>query len=122
VDHLTMPPTQTPAAKARPPYELWLALAASAAPHVLAVLGGGYGRVVTIAPLAAALVAVSAAAFAIAALEVRDDFRAARPSSRLIWATLGLSAAWILYAVCIGLIYVLVQLFCINQFCRGPLG
>jgi hypothetical protein len=115
-------PQRAEVAQIRPPYELYGALAASAVPYVLGIVGGGFGQIVTIAPLAAALVAVSGAAFAVAFLELRDDRRADRPSSWLIWATLGLSAVWISYAVYIGLIYAMVQVFCINQLCRGPLG
>lgn len=111
-----------PATTVKPPYELWLGLAGAALPHVLVLLLGSYGRVVTIAPLAIGLVGVSAAGLAVACLELRDHRREGRAVNWIIWATIGLGAAWIAYALYIGLIWLLAQVFCINQLCRGPLG
>lgn len=110
------------AALARPPYELWFGFAASLLPHVLAVVFGSYGRIVTIVPLAATVSIVDLAAVAVAGLQLRDDRRHGRATHWLAWATLVAGGAWLLYALYVGAVYLMVQVLCINQPCRGTLG
>jgi len=95
------------AALARAPYELWFGFAASLLPHVLAAVLGGYGRIITVVPLAA--------------MVLRDDRHASRATHWLVWATLVAGGVWLLYALYVGAVFVMVQVFCINQLCRGAL-
>ena len=106
------------AALARAPYELWFGFAASLVPHVLAAVLGGYGRIITIVPLAATVSIVDLAVVVVAGLQLRDDRRAGRATHWLIWATLVAAGVWLLYALYVGAVYVMVQVFCINQLCR----
>jgi hypothetical protein len=114
--------SRSPAKAIRPHYELWAGFGASLIPHALAIAFGGYGRIVTIVPLAAALTVVDLAANVVAFLQWRDDTHAFRSSHWLVWAIFGFAGTWIVYAVYVGLVYLMVQIFCINQLCRGPLG
>jgi len=109
------------AALARAPYELWFGFAASLLPHVLAAVLGGYGRIITVVPLAAMVSIVDLAALAVAGLQLRDDRHAGRATHWLVWATLVAGAVWLLYALYVGAVFVMVQVFCINQLCRGAL-
>jgi hypothetical protein len=113
---------RSPANAVRPSYELWASLGASLLPHALAIAFGGYGRIVTIVPLAAALTFVAVAANVVAFLQWRDDTAAFRSSHWLVWAVFGFASTWIVYAIYVGLVYLMVRIFCINQLCRGPLG
>jgi len=113
--------TPPQAALMRAPYELWFGLAASLVPHVLAAILGGYGRIVTIVPLAATVSIVDLAALAVAGLQLRDDRREGRATHWLVWAILVAAGIWLMYALYVGAVYVMVQAFCINQLCRGAL-
>ena len=106
----------------RQPYELWFAFAATLLPHVLGVLAGSYGRIVTVAPLAIGLAAVDFAGMAVAALQLREDRAAGRRTHWLVWATLIAGVAWAVYAAAILVIFIIVRVFCVNQTCRPPLG
>jgi hypothetical protein len=115
-------PIATPRAEAvRPPNELWIAFAVSAVPHVLALFVGGYGQIITNAPLAVVVTIVDVVAVVIAYLQFRDDSHASRSSHWLVWATIAVGALWLLYAVLVGTVLVLGQVFCISQGCRGPI-
>ncbi len=111
-----------PVGLARPPYELWVGFAAGLAPHLLAIVAGGYGRIVTVLPIAAGLTIVDIAAIAVAGLQLRDDRREKRPSHWLVWAIFAVAGTWVFYAAYIALIDLLVQIFCINQLCRARFG
>jgi hypothetical protein len=109
-------------APARTPYELWFGFVASLIPHGLALGLRGYGRIVSLVPLAAAVSIVDVAAVAVAGLQLREDRRDGRASHWLVWATLVAGGVWLLYVLYVGAVYLMVQLFCINQLCRSPLG
>ena len=118
--------TQTPIATSRaeagqPPYELWAAFGVSVVPHVLALFFGGYGVIITNAPIAVVVTIVDVVAVVIAYLQFRDDSRAGRPSHWLVWATIAVGALWLFYALLVGAVLLLGQLFCISQECRGPI-
>jgi uncharacterized membrane protein YidH (DUF202 family) len=104
-----------------PSYELWIAFVVSIVPHAVALFVGGYGHIITNAPLAVVITVVDIAAIVIAYLQFRDDSRAERSSHWLVWATIGLGAVWLIYAVFVGLVILLGQVFCVSQNCRGPL-
>ena len=106
---------------AQPPYELWAAFAVSVVPHVLALFFGGYGVIITKAPLAVVVTIVDVVAVVIAYLQFRDDSRASRQPHWLVWATIAVGALWLLYAVLVGTVLLLGQMFCISQECRGPI-
>ena len=115
-------PIAKPTAEAaQPPYELWIAFAVSAIPHVLALFVGGYGQIITNAPLAVVVTIVDAVAVVLAYLQFRDDSHASRPSHWLVWATIAVGALWIFYALLVGIVIVLGKVFCVSQTCRGPL-
>ena len=103
------------------PYELWFGFAASLVPQALAAVLGGYGRIITILPIAATVSIVDLAAVAVAGLQLRDDRRAGRATHWLVWATLVAAGVWLLYALYFGVVYLMVQVLCINQLCRGAL-
>lgn len=109
------------AATRSPSYELHAAFVVSLLPQAAALLGGGYGAVITNAPLAVVLTIADVAAVVIAYLQFRDDTQAHRSSHWLVWATIGVGALWLLYAVFVGLVILLGQVFCISQSCRGPI-
>lgn len=104
-----------------PSYELWIAFAVSLVPHVLALVVGGYGQIITKAPLAVVVTIVDVVAVVIAYLQFRDDSHASRSSHWLVWATIVVGAIWIIYAVFVGLVILLGLIFCVSQNCRGPL-
>jgi hypothetical protein len=114
--------TKPQAATWSPSYELWIAFAVSVAPHVLALLLGGYGHIITNAPLAVIVTVVDVVAIVVAYLQRRDDARAERPSHWLVWATIGVGAIWVMYAVFVGIVILFGQIFCVSQNCRGPIG
>jgi hypothetical protein len=115
-------PIAAPRAEAaRPPYELWTAFAVSVAPHVLALFFGGYGQIITNAPLAVVVTIVDVVAVVIAYLQFRDDSHASRSSHWLVWATIAVGALWLFYALLVGAVLLLGQVFCISQACRGPI-
>jgi hypothetical protein len=62
------------------------------------------------------------AAIGVAWLQLRDDRKAARRSHWLVWGVFVAAGAWVVYALYVGLIVVLVRIFCINEVCRAPLG
>ena len=110
-------PTETQA----PPLELMVAAGITAIPQVGAFLFGGYGHLIVILPVALALTLADIAAVVVAAMQLRADRHAGRPTHWLVWITLALAAPWILYVLYIGVIALMVQIFCINQTCRGPI-
>ena len=115
-------PIAKPAAEpAQPSYELWIAFAVSAIPHVLALFVGGYVQIITNAPIAVVVTIVDAVAVVLAYLQFRDDSHASRPSHWLVWATIAVGGLWLFYALLVGAVILLGQLFCISQTCRGPL-
>jgi hypothetical protein len=104
-----------------PAYELYIAFVVSLIPHAAALLVGGYGQIITNAPLAVVITIVDAVAVIIAYLQFRDDSHAARSPHWLVWATIGAGAVWLIYAVFVGIVILLGQVFCISQNCRGPI-
>ena len=104
-----------------PSYELQIAFVVSLIPHALALFLGGYGQIITNAPLAVAVTIVDVVAVVIAYLQFRDDSHASRPSHWLVRATIGVGAVWLVYAVFMGIIIVLGRVFCVSQDCRGPI-
>jgi hypothetical protein len=106
-------------ALARPPLELWIALVCGVIPQAAALVVGGYGSLITNAPLALIVTIVDVAAVVIAYLQFREDSHASRSTHWLVWATIGVGAVWLVYAVFVGTVILLGQLFCINKDCRG---
>src|SRR5690349_15639960 len=102
-----------------PSLEVKIAAAISAIPQIGGFLFGGYGHLIAILPVALALTLADIAAVVVAALQVRADRHAGRPTHWLVWATLALAAPWILWALYVGAIALVVQVLCINQTCRG---
>jgi hypothetical protein len=114
------PPQAEAASHRSPSYELYVAFVVSIIPQAAALFVGGYGNVITNAPLAVVLTIVDAVAVVIAYLQFRDDSHASRSSHWLVWATMGLGAVWLIYAVFVGMVLLLGRVFCISQGCRGP--
>jgi hypothetical protein len=106
---------------ASPSYELQIAFVVTLIPHALALFLGGYGEIITNAPLAVVVTIVDVVAVVIAYLQFRDDSHASRSSHWLVWATIAGGATWLMYAVFVGLVVVLGRVFCISQTCRGPI-
>ncbi len=104
-----------------PAYELYIAFVVSLIPHAAALLVGGYGQIITNAPLAVVITIVDAVAVVIAYLQFRDDSHASRSSHWLVWATIAAGAVWLVYAVFVGMVILLGRVFCISQDCRGPI-
>jgi hypothetical protein len=104
-----------------PSYELFVAFVVSIIPHAAALFGGGYGQVITNAPLAVVITIVDAVAVVIAYLQFRDDSHASRSSHWLVWATIAVGAVWLIYATFVGAVILLGRVFCISQDCRGPI-
>ena len=104
-----------------PAYELYIAFVVSMIPHAAALFVGGYGHIITNAPLAVVVTIVDAVAVVIAYLQFRDDTLAARPSHWLVWATIAIGSLWLIYAVFVGMVILLGRVFCIGQDCRGPI-
>jgi hypothetical protein len=103
------------------PYELYVAFGVSLIPHAAALVLGGYGRIITNAPLAVIVTIVDLVAVVIAYLAFRDDTHAHRSSHWVVWATLAAGAIWLLYAVFVGVVILFSQIFCVSQNCRGPI-
>jgi hypothetical protein len=93
----------------------------SVIPQIVALLFGGYPKLIVIVPLALTLTLADIAAAAVAGLQWRADRKAGRPTHWLVWVALALAAPWVLYALYVGVIALLVQVFCISQTCRGPI-
>jgi len=104
-----------------PAYELYIAFIVTLIPQAAALLLGGYGQIITNAPLAVVITIVDAVAVVIAYLQFRDDSHASRSSHWLVWATIALGAVWLIYAVFVGMVLLLGRVFCISQDCRGPI-
>ena len=104
-----------------PSYELFIAFVVSLLPHAAALFVGGYGPLITNAPLAVVMTIVDAVAIVIAYLQFRDDAHAGRSSHWLVWATIAVGAVWLIYAVFVGMVLLLGRVFCISQDCRGPI-
>jgi hypothetical protein len=104
-----------------PAYELYIAFVVSLIPHAAALLVGGYGQIITNAPLAVAVTIVDAVAVVIAYLQFRDDSHASRSSHWLVWATIAAGAVWLIYAAFVGMVILLGRVFCISETCRGPI-
>ena len=103
-----------------PSYELYVAFVVSLIPQAAALFLGGYGQVITNAPLAVVITIVDAVAVVIAYLQFRDDSHASRSSHWLVWATIAVGAVWLIYALFVGTVLLLGRVFCISQTCRGP--
>jgi hypothetical protein len=115
-------PRQAEVASLRSPsYELYIAFVVSLIPQAAALLLGGYGHVITNAPLAVVITIVDAVAVVIAYLQFRDDSHASRSSHWLVWATMAVGAVWLIYALFVGMVLILGRVFCISQECRGPI-
>ena len=104
-----------------PAYELYIAVVVTLIPQAAALLLGGYGEVITNAPLAVVITIIDAVAVVIAYLQFRDDSHASRSSHWLVWATIALGSVWLIYAVFVGMVILLGRVFCISQDCRGPI-
>jgi hypothetical protein len=104
-----------------PAYELYIAFVVSIIPHAAALLVGGYGHIITNAPLAVVITIVDAVAVVVACLQFREDWHARRSSHWLVWATIAVGAVWLIYAVFVGMVLLLGRVFCISQECRGPI-
>jgi len=104
-----------------PSYELFVAFIVSIIPHAAALFVGGYGQVITNAPLAVVITIVDAVAVVIAYLQFRDDSHASRSSHWLVWATIAVGAVWLIYAIFVGAVILLGRVCCISQDCRGPI-
>ncbi|TMF81908.1 MAG: hypothetical protein E6I18_01765 [Chloroflexi bacterium] len=104
-----------------PSFELWIAFAVSTIPHAIGLFVGGYGQIITNAPLAVIVTIVDLAAVVIASLQFREDSRARRSSHWVVWATIAVGTIWLVYAVFVGLVIVLGQIFCVSKLCRPPL-
>ena len=104
-----------------PAYELYIAFIVSLIPQAAAVLLGGYGQIITNAPLAVVITIVDAVAVVIAYMQFRDDSHAGRSSHWLVWATIAVGAIWLIYAAFVGMVLLLGRVFCISQDCRGPI-
>ena len=104
-----------------PSFELWIAFVFSVVPHVAALFAGGYGQIITNAPLAVIVTIVDVVAIVIAYLQFREDSHASRSSHWLVWATIAVGAIWLIYAVFVGAVILLGQVFCVSQNCRGPI-
>ena len=110
-----------PASLRTPSYELYIAFVVSIIPQATALLLGGYGHVITNAPLAVVITIVDAVAVVIAYLQFRDDSHASRSSHWVVWATIAIGSVWLIYAVFVGMVLLLGRVFCISQDCRGPI-
>jgi hypothetical protein len=104
-----------------PSYELCVAFVVSLIPHAAALFTGGYGQIITNAPLAVVVTIVDVVAVVIAYLQFRDDSHAHRSPHWLVWATIAVGAVWLIYAVFVGLVLLFGHVFCVSQDCRGPI-
>src|SRR2546429_7546330 len=104
-----------------PSYELFVAFIVSIIPHAAALFVGGYGQVITNAPLAVVITIVDAVAVVIAYLQFRDDSHASRSSHWLVLATIAVGAVWLIYAIFVGAGVLLGRVFFISPDRPGPL-
>ncbi len=104
-----------------PAYEVYIAFIVTLIPQAAALLVGGYGQIITNAPLAVVITIIDAVAVVIAYLQFRNDSHASRSSHWLVWATIALGAVWLVYAIFVGMVLLLGRVFCITQDCRGPI-
>jgi hypothetical protein len=110
------------ATRQRPPsIELWIAFAVSVIPHVVALFVGGYGQMITNAPLAVVVTIVDALAIVIAYFQHREDSHAGHSSHWVVWATIAVGGLWLIYAVFVGGVILLGKAFCISETCRAPI-
>src|SRR5205807_1567224 len=63
-----------------PVFELWIAFVFSLVPHVAGLVVGGYGQIITNAPLAVIVTIIDVVALVIAYLQFREDSHARRAS------------------------------------------
>ena len=115
------PSTPTEVVGREPAFELWIAFVFSIVPHAASVFAGGYGQIITNAPLAVVVTVVDVVALVIAYLQFREDSHAARAPHWLVWATIAVGGIWLLYAVFVGAVVLFGKAFCISQTCRAPL-
>jgi hypothetical protein len=108
-------------ARRSPAFELWIAFIFAVVPHAAGLVAGGYGQIITNAPLAVVVTGVDVAALVIAYLQFREDSNAGRASHWLVWATIAVGGIWLIYAVFVGALLLFGRAFCINQDCRGPI-
>src|SRR5947199_8762641 len=103
---MTEEPTTVAAARPTetqvPSLELMVAAGITAIPQVGAFLFGGYGHLIVILPVALALTLADIAAVVVAAMQLRADRHARRPTHWLGWITLALAAPCILYSIFLG--------------------
>lgn len=104
-----------------PAFELWIAFLFAVVPHAAGLFAGGYGQIITNAPLAVVVTGVDVAALVIAYLQFREDSHGRRPSHWLVWATIAVGGIWLIYAVFVGALLIFGHAFCINQDCRAPI-
>jgi hypothetical protein len=104
----------------RPPsFELWIACAASVVPQFVALFVGGYGQMITNAPLAVVITVVDVVAIVIAYFQFREDSNAGHSSHWVVWVTIAVGGLWLIYAVFVGAVILLGKAFCISETCRG---
>jgi hypothetical protein len=115
------PSSPTEVVGREPAFELWIAFVFSIVPHAAALFAGGYGQVITNAPVAVLVTVIDVVALVIAYLQFREDSHAGQASHWLVWATIASGAIWFLYAVFVGAVLILGRAFCISQVCRAPL-
>jgi hypothetical protein len=104
-----------------PAFELWIAFLFSVVPHAAGLLAGGYGQIITNAPLAVVVTGVDVVALVIAYLQFREDSHVRRGSHWLVWATIAVGGIWFIYAVFVGALLLFGHAFCISQDCRAPI-
>ena len=115
-------PTPTAVVLGRSPaFELWIAFLFAVVPHAAGLLAGGYGQIITNAPIAVVITGIDVVALVIAYLQFREDSHARRGSHWLVWATIAVGGIWLIYAVFVGAVLFFGHAFCINQDCRGPI-
>ena len=115
------PSTPTEVIGREPAFELWIAFLFSIVPHVAGLFAGGYGQVITNAPIAVVVTIVDVVGLVIAYLQFREDSHGGRSSHWLVWATIAIGAIWFLYALLVGAVVLFGNAFCVSQNCRAPL-
>jgi len=115
------PSTPTEVIGREPAFELWIAFLFSIVPHLAGLFAGGYGQIITNAPIAVVVTIVDVVGLVIAYLQFREDSHAGRSSHWLVWATIAIGAIWFLYALLVGAVVLFGNVFCVSQNCRAPL-
>jgi hypothetical protein len=115
------PSTPTEVIGREPAFELWIAFLFSIVPHAAGLFAGGYGQIITNAPIAVVVTIVDVVGLVIAYLQFREDSHAGRSSHWLVWATIAIGAIWFLYALLVGAVVLFGNVFCVSQNCRAPL-